>query len=59
MAKQKLLEQVSEVARFRHLSLGTEETYRGWIKKFILFHQKQHPTKLGAEGTGFGKSKAR
>ena len=49
MAKRKLLDQVSEVARFRHLSLRTEETYRNWIKRFILFHQKQHPTELGAE----------
>jgi len=49
MARKKLLEQVSEVARFRHLSLRTEETYRNWIKRFILFHQKQHPAQLGPE----------
>jgi integron integrase len=48
MAKRKLLDQVSEVARFRHLSLRTEETYRNWIKRFILFHQKRHPAELDA-----------
>jgi len=48
MAKTKLLEQVSEIARFRHLSLRTEETYRSWIKRFILFHGKQHPRDLDA-----------
>ncbi len=49
MARKKLLEQVSEVARFRHLSLRTEETYRNGINRFILFHQKQHPAQLGAD----------
>src|SRR2546421_10177655 len=50
MVKRKLLDQVSDVARFRHLSLRTEETYRNWIKRFILFHGKRHPQELGAEG---------
>ena len=41
MPKRKLLDQVSDIARFRHLSLRTEETYRNWIKRFILFHRKR------------------
>lgn len=49
MARRKLLDQVSDIARFRHLSLRTEETYRNWIKRFILFHGKRHPRKLDAE----------
>jgi len=49
MAPRKLLDQVSDVARFRHLSLRTEQAYRNWIKRFILFHGKQHPRDLGAE----------
>ena len=48
MANRKLLDQVSEIARFRHLSLRTEQTYRSWIKRFILFHGKQHPRDLDA-----------
>jgi site-specific recombinase XerD len=48
MANRKLLDQVSDVARFRHLSLRTEETYRNWIKRFILFHGKRHPGQLDA-----------
>lgn len=36
--KLKLLDQVSEVMRFKHYSLVTEVTYREWIKRFILFH---------------------
>jgi len=49
MAERKLLDQVSDVARLRHLSLRTEETYRAWIKRFILFHGKRHPRDLDAE----------
>jgi integron integrase len=47
--KWKLLDQVSDVARFRHLSLRTEQAYRNWIKRYILFHDKQHPRELDAE----------
>src|SRR5437764_6818439 len=43
MPERKLLEQVSDVARFRHLSLRTEQAYPTWIKRYILFHHKQHP----------------
>jgi integron integrase len=50
MPERKLLDRVSDVARLRHLSLRTEETYRSWIKRFILFHGKRHPQELGAEG---------
>ena len=41
--KLKLLDQVSEVMRFRHYSIRTETTYREWIKRFIFFHGKRHP----------------
>jgi hypothetical protein len=36
----KLLDQVRETARLKHLSLRTEEAYVQWIKHFILFHKK-------------------
>src|SRR5205807_8749334 len=49
MPERKLLDQVSDVARLRHLSLRTEDTYRSWIKRFILFHGKRHPRDLDAE----------
>jgi integron integrase len=49
MIKRKLLDQVSDVARFRHLSLRTEEAYRNWIKRYIFFHGKRHPRELDAE----------
>lgn len=46
MGERKLLEQVSDIARFRHLSLRTEQAYIKWIKRYILFHQKRHPKEL-------------
>ena len=49
MPERKLLELVSDVARFRHLSLRTEQAYLTWIKRYILFHHKQHPKDLSAE----------
>ncbi|MGD0745192.1 MAG: integron integrase [Verrucomicrobiota bacterium] len=45
--KLKLLDQVSEVMRYKHHSLRTEETYRQWIKRFIFFHGKRHPKDMG------------
>lgn len=43
MPSPKLLDQVRNVARARHLSLSTERAYAGWIRRFILFHNKKHP----------------
>jgi len=36
------------VARCRHLSLRTEDAYRNWIRRYILFHGKRHPKDLDA-----------
>jgi integron integrase len=45
----KLLDRVSIEIRARHYSLRTEETYIGWIRRFILFHNKRHPSSMGAD----------
>jgi integron integrase len=45
----KLLDQVRARLRTQHLSLRTEEAYVGWIRRFILFHDKRHPKVMGAE----------
>jgi integron integrase len=44
----KLLDQVRDKIRFKHYSLRTETTYVSWIKQFILFHDKRHPSEIGA-----------
>jgi integron integrase len=49
MPDKRLREQLRDVARLRHLGLRTEETYWNWIKRFIFFHQKQHPRDLTCE----------
>jgi len=43
----RLLERVRQTARARHMSPRTEKTYIGWIRRFILFHGKRHPTEMG------------
>jgi integrase len=55
--KLKLLDQLSEVARFKHYSIRTEEAYRQWVRRFLQFHRREgsvsaggwrHPRELGA-----------
>jgi len=47
MSQPRLLDEVRTVCRMRHLSPRTEQSYRNWIKRFILFHQKKHPREMG------------
>ena len=46
MPSLKLLDQVRTVARLKHFSLRTEQAYVGWIRRFILFHNKRHPAEM-------------
>jgi integron integrase len=43
----KLLDQVRNAIRVRHFSIRTEQAYLRWIKQFILFHHKRHPSDMG------------
>jgi integron integrase len=43
-----LRDRVSRAIRLRHFSPRTEEAYWAWIARFILFHNKRHPDKMGA-----------
>lgn len=45
----RLLEQVREVIRIKHYSIRTEQAYLQWIRRYILFHGKRHPSELGAD----------
>ena len=42
----RLLDQVRERLRLKHYSIRTEQAYVDWIKRFILFHRKRHPTAM-------------
>jgi integron integrase len=44
----KLLDRVREANRLRHGSRSTEKSYVGWIRRFVLFHDKRHPAEMGA-----------
>jgi len=43
----KLLDQVRDALRVKHYSRRTEEAYVGWIRRYIFFHNKQHPNAMG------------
>jgi hypothetical protein len=43
----KVLDRVRDQIRLKNYSYATEQTYVGWIKRFILFHNKRHPSEMG------------
>ena len=43
----RLLEQVRDSIRARHMSFRTEKTYLYWIRRFIRFHKLRHPREMG------------
>jgi len=50
--KPKLLDQVRQRCRVRHLALSTEHAYVNWIRRFVLFHHVRHPLEMGAKEVG-------
>ena len=44
----KLLDRVRHTIRARHYSRRTEEAYAHWIRRYIVFHRKTHPSEMGA-----------
>lgn len=42
----RLLDQVRNIIRCKHYSIRTEYSYIDWIKRYIYFHDKQHPETL-------------
>ena len=49
MPPPRLLDQLRTAIRVRHYSRRTEEAYVYWVRRFILFNNRQHPRDLGAE----------
>jgi len=45
--KRKLLDLTRDKIRLKHYSMKTEQSYVGWIKRFIFFHNKRHPIEMG------------
>ncbi|MBN8480860.1 MAG: integron integrase [Xanthomonadales bacterium] len=46
-AKPRLLDEVRRRLRLKHYSLRTERIYVGWIRAFIRFSDRRHPSTLG------------
>ena len=40
----RLLDQVRAAIRYRHYSYRTEQVYVEWIRRYVLFHGKRHPS---------------
>ena len=47
MATSPFMQSVRQVLRTKRYSLKTEKVYLGWIKSFILFNDKKHPSDMG------------
>ena len=47
MTKSPFMESVRQELRTKRYSLKTEKVYLGWIKSFILFNDKKHPSDMG------------
>lgn len=45
----RLLDRVRAEIRMRHYSRRTEEAYALWIRRFIVYHGKRHPSDMGVE----------
>jgi integron integrase len=45
-----LLEVAREKMRTRHFAYRTEQIYLHWIRRYVNFHDRQHPRGLGHEG---------
>lgn len=48
MPEPKLLDQVRQTARLKHVSLRTERAYAQWVYGFVVYHGKRHPREMGA-----------
>lgn len=46
--KPRLLDEVRGKIRLKHYSIRTETAYVDWIRRFIRFHDRQHPNTLGS-----------
>jgi len=45
----RLVDRIREAMRLKRYSRRTEKAYLGWIRRYVLFHGKRHPSSLGAE----------
>jgi integron integrase len=41
------LDRLRSAIRLRHYSRRTEEAYAGWVRRYVVFHGKRHPSEMG------------
>ena len=46
-SRPRLLDLVRDRLRTLHYSIRTESAYTGWIRRFIVFHGRRHPSEMG------------
>jgi len=46
-SRPRLLDRVHDALRVGHYAIRTEEAYVHWIRRFIFFHGKRHPARMG------------
>jgi integron integrase len=44
----KPLDQLRHALRLKHYSIRTEDSYLDWTRRYILFHNKRHPSEMGS-----------
>jgi hypothetical protein len=47
-APMKLMDQVRAKIRYKQYSLRTEQTDAEWVRRYIFFRNKRHPSEMGA-----------
>jgi site-specific recombinase XerD len=45
----RLFDRIRECLRLKSYSYRTKQQYLGWIRRYILFHNKRHPRVMGAD----------
>ena len=47
--KSLFLENVRQLMRLQHYAYRTEQAYIDWIRRFIVFHNKRHPSEMAEQ----------
>ena len=47
MSQIRFLDRLKNAIRVRQYSMATEKAYLGWARRYILFHHKRLPAKVG------------
>jgi hypothetical protein len=43
----RLLDRLRDCLRTKHYAYPTEQAYVDWLRRYVLFHNKRHPSDMG------------